>query len=428
MKNPTLFGLVDCNNFYCSCERVFQPSLEGFPIVVLSNNDGCIIARSNEAKALGVEMGAPYFKARGLIEQHGIKVFSSNYTLYGDMSARVMSVLAESSPDIEVYSIDESFVDLTGIPDGDGFARILRRKVRQWTGIPVCIGIAQTKTLAKLANRVAKKAPKTGGVLDLSANPAWLEKALAKVDVDDVWGIGHRWAAMLHDRGIHKAAHLRDAADGWVRKRMGVIGHRTAMELRGISCWPLERNVPDKKSCCVSRAFGQVVTELSAVREAVASHAARAAQKLRRDGLVASHITVFLMTDRFDNGDQVLPRSDYESAATAELGGWTADSRRLVGAATAVVERLFRSGRDYKKAGVILPFLEPGACAPRGLFDRPEPKSKNLMAALDAIHAQYGRRSIHFAAEGTKKAWEMKQELRSPRYTTCLSDVPNVRC
>ena len=423
---PRLFGLVDCNNFYCSCERVFDPSLEGQPIVVLSNNDGIIIARSNEAKAAGIEMGTPYFKARGLLEQHGVRVFSSNYTLYGDMSARVMSVLADSVPDIEVYSIDESFIDFTGIPDTDAFARHLRRKVKQWTGIPVSIGIATTKTLAKLANRLAKKAPRTGGVLDLSLDPAWLEKALSKVDVGDVWGIGPRWAAMLKDRGIFKAADLRDADVRWVRKKMGVVGLRTVMELRGISCSQMEAVVPDKQSCCVSRSFGQEITALSDIREAVASHAARAGQKLRRGGLVASHLTVFLLTDRFDDNDRVRPRSDYESAATADLGGWTSDSRRLVGAATAVAERLFRNGSFYKKAGILCPFLERAEAAPRSLFDRPDPRPDKLMMAVDAVHGQYGKGSLRFAAEGIGKPWEMRQDRRSPCYTTRLGDLPTV--
>lgn len=221
-----LFGLVDCNNFYASCERLFRPALEDQPIVVLSNNDGCIVARSNEAKALRLQMGEPYFKARGLIERHGVRVFSSNYALYGDISARVMSILADGAPEIEVYSIDECFLDLTGVPDPDRLARDLRRRVRQWTGIPVCVGIGQTKTIAKLANRLAKKAPRTGGVLDLSRDPAWLEKALAKVDVEDVWGIGPRWAAMLNSQGIFQPSisAMRTnggSGSGWVSSASG---------------------------------------------------------------------------------------------------------------------------------------------------------------------------------------------------------------
>lgn len=424
-----LFALVDANNFYASCERVFRPELEGKPIVVLSNNDGCIIARSNEAKALGVEMGTPFFKARGMIEKHGINVFSSNYALYGDISARVVSILADSAPGLEVYSIDESFLDLTGIPDADGFARQLKAKVRKWTGIPCCVGIGPTKTIAKLANRLAKKSARTGGVLDLSRDPTWLEAALRKVDVEDIWGIGGRLSAMLHQRGIHKAADLRDAEDGWVRQRMGVVGLRVVHELRGISCLPLEDVAPAKKSCCVSRSFGQVVTDLATMTEAVASHAARAGEKLRRDGLVASHITVFLLTDRFDDDDRIKPKAEYESAATADLGGWTADTRQLVGAAMAVTERLFRDGAEYKKAGILLPYLEPAESAPRSLFDCPDPRSAKLMKAMDAITATHGRGAVRLAAQGIKtgKGWEMSQSRRSPHYTTRIEDLPVIK-
>lgn len=424
-----LFGLVDANNFYCSCERVFDPRLEGMPVVVLSNNDGCVIARSNEAKALGVEMGVPFFKARSLLERNGVRVFSSNYALYGDMSARVVSVLAAEAPSVEVYSIDESFVDLAGVPDAEGLARHLRRQVRQWTGIPCCVGIGATKTIAKLANRLAKKSPKTDGVLDLGRDPRWLERALAKVDVGDVWGIGPRWAAMLNQKGIFKAVHLRDADERWVRQRMGVVGQRVVMELRGVSCLALEAVAPDRQSCCVSRSFGQAVNELGVMREAVASHAARAAQKLRRGGMAASHVSAFMLTDRFDGEDRLRPREEYESAATADLGGWTSDSRRIVGAAVAVVDRLFRSGKSYKKAGVLLPFLEPAASAPMTLFDRPDLRSARLMAAMDAISAEHGRGAVRLAAEGvvSGKGWEMSQSRRSPRYTTRLEDLPVVR-
>lgn len=374
-------------------------------------------------------MGVPFFKARGLIERNGIRVFSSNYTLYGDMSARVVSVLADNVPGLEVYSIDESFVDLTGVPDPDALGRKLRRLVRQWTGIPCCVGIGQTKTIAKLANRLAKKSPKTGGVLDLSRDPSWLEAAVRKVDVGDIWGIGPRWAAMLNQRGIHKAVDLRDAEDGWVRQRMGVVGLRVVHELRGVSCLPLEDVTPAKQSCCVSRSFGEVVTDLGVMKEAVANHAARAAEKLRRDGLVASHVTAFMWTDRFDGGNGMKAQSEYESAATADLGGWTSDTRRVVGAAVAVAERLFRQGKEYKKAGVLLPFLEPAASAPRSLFDRPDPKASKLMAAMDAVTSAWGKGAVRLAAQGVQvgKGWEMTQSRRSRSYTTRIEDLPVVR-
>lgn len=264
-------------------------------------------------------------------------------------------------------------------------------------------------------------------MLDLSQDPAWLEAALKKVDVGDVWGIGGRWSAMLNQRGIFKAIDLRDPEDGWVRQKMGVVGLRVVHELRGISCLSLEEVVSDKQSCCVSRSFGKIVTELEVMKEAVASHAARAAEKLRHGQLVASHITVFMLTDRFDD-DKIKPKSEYESAATADLGGWTADTRRLVGAAMAVTKRLFRLGREYKKAGVLLPYLERAEVAPRNLFDRPDSRSEKLMKAMDIITSTHGRGAVRLAAEGVKsgQGWEMTQSRRSLRYTTRIDELPVV--
>ena len=259
-------GLVDCNNFYASCERVFQPSLAGRPIVVLSNNDGCIVARSQEAKALGIAMGVPLFQAKRLVERHDVTVLSSNYALYGDLSERVMSILAAEAPRIEVYSIDESFLDLDrlAVPDLTRWCRDLRTRVRRWTGIPVSIGIGPTKTLAKIANRIAKSAPRTGGVLDLSGNPAWVGPALSRTAAGDVWGIGGRWSKMLAGRGIGTALDLRDAADGWVRQRMGVTGLRTVHELRGIACHELETQPAAKQTTCCSRSFSRAIADRGA--------------------------------------------------------------------------------------------------------------------------------------------------------------------
>ena len=274
-------GLVDCNNFYASCERVFQPSLAGRPIVVLSNNDGCIVARSQEAKALGIAMGVPLFQAKRLVERHDVTVLSSNYALYGDLSERVMSILAAEAPRIEVYSIDESFLDLDrlAVPDLTRWCRDLRSRVRRWTGIPVSIGIGPTKTLAKIANRIAKSAPRTGGVLDLSGNPAWVGPALSRTAAGDVWGIGGRWSGMLAGRGIGTALDLRDAPDGWVRQRMGVTGLRTVHELRGIACHELETQPAAKQTTCCSRSFSRAITDRGQVRDAIVSFAERTAEK-----------------------------------------------------------------------------------------------------------------------------------------------------
>ena len=422
-----VYGLVDANNFYVSCERVFDPRLEGRPVVVLSNNDGCVIARSNEAKALGIRMGDPLFRIRRDLDRHGVRVLSSNYTLYGDMSARIVSVLSASVPALEVYSIDESFVDLTGIPDAAALARRLRDRVRRLTGIPCCVGIGTTKTLAKMANRLAKTSTRAAGVVDLR-DPAALEAALTAVEVGDIWGIGPRWAAMLTSRGITRAAHLRDAEDGWVRQRMGVVGLRVVHELRGHSCHALKELPADKQSLCVSRAFGSPVLDLPVLQEAVASHAARAAEKLRQGHLAASHITVLLLTARFEDGSP-RAKADYESAATADLGGWTSDTRRLIAVATTLTERLYQAGLRYRKAGILLPFLERQDAAPRSLFEQQDPRGNKLMAAMDAITAAHGRGAIRIAAQGiaTGRGWEMIQRRRSPRYTTCIDELPVVR-
>lgn len=254
------FALVDCNNFYASCERLFQPRLRERPVVVLSNNDGCVIARSNEAKLLGVGMGAPMFKIRKLVAEHGIAVCSSNYALYGDISERVMTVLGASAPSHEIYSIDESFLDLDrlAVPSLTEWCRVLRERTRRWTGIPVSVGVGPTKTLAKLANRLAKKSAKAGGVLDLVHHPAWIEAALRKTPVGDVWGVGRRWTVMLEERGIHTAHEFANAPDGWVRQRMGVVGLRTVHELRGFVCHALEDQPSPKQTTCCSRTFGGV--------------------------------------------------------------------------------------------------------------------------------------------------------------------------
>jgi len=295
------FALVDCNNFYASCERLFQPRLRGRPVVVLSNNDGCVIARSNEAKALGVGMGAPMFKIRKLVEEHDIAVCSSSYALYGDISERVMSVLGSSAPAHEVYSIDECFLDLDrlGVPDLTDWCRHLREQTLQWTGIPVSVGVGPTKTLSKLANRLAKKSAKAGGVLDLAHHPHWIEAALRKTPVGDVWGVGRRWTVMLEERGIHTAYDFANAPDGWVRQRMGVVGLRTVHELRGLVCHALDDQPPPKQTTCCSRTFGTAIYAKAQVHDAIMSFAERAAEKVRHAGQVAGAVQLFIRTDPF---------------------------------------------------------------------------------------------------------------------------------
>ncbi len=296
-----VYALVDCNNFYVSCERVFNPALEGKPVIVMSNNDGCAVARSAEAKAIGVEMAAPAFKLRHLVESHGLVMLSSNYAFYGDMSERVMSVLATFSPGAEVYSIDECFLDLDGLPVDDltAWSQQIRATVRRWTGIPVSVGVASTKTLAKLANRLAKKSAKANGALDLTANPKWIEAALKQTPVRDVWGIGRQFTAHCGINGIITAYDLTRQSDGWIKKTMGAVGLRTVMELRGTPVHTLDTAPSDKQTTCCSRSFGEAITDLGQVSDAVMTFASRAAEKIRGEGLVAGALQVFAYTDRF---------------------------------------------------------------------------------------------------------------------------------
>ena len=413
-------GLVDCNNFYASCERVFQPSLAARPIVVLSNNDGCIVARSQEAKALGIAMGVPLFQAKRLVERHDVTVLSSNYALYGDLSERVMSILAAEAPRIEVYSIDESFLDLDrlAVPNLTRWCRDLRNRVRRWTGIPVSIGIGPTKTLAKIANRIAKSAPRTGGVLDLSGNPAWVGPALSRTAAGDVWGIGGRWSRMLAGRGIGTALDLRDAPDGWVRQRMGVTGLRTVHELRGIACHELETQPAAKQTTCCSRSFSRAISDREQVRDAIVSFAERTAEKIRQSDQVCGNLQVSIATDRFDTA-----APQYTTAASAAFPAPTADSRVIVAAALRILERLWREGFAYRKAGVMLLDLSPAGDAVGSLFQDGPLENGRLMQAMDRINERFGRGSIALGLTARDAEWRMRQERLSPRYTTRWRDL-----
>ncbi|MCX8502312.1 MAG: Y-family DNA polymerase [Alphaproteobacteria bacterium] len=427
------YALVDCNNFYCSCERVFNPKLEGRPVVVLTNNDGCIVARSAEAKALGIKMGEPFFKIKAQLEQQRVEVFSSNYSLYGDMSARVMSILTDAVPRAEVYSIDECFLELDGLWQAaeepaarQPWGLALRRQVRQWTGIPVSIGLGPTKTLAKLANRLAKKAESGFYDLGSDAQSATVEAALARTAVEDVWGIGRQWSKKLQAMGVVTALDLRNLPDAWLRTQMGVTGQRVATELRGIRCQGLvtEAEVEAKQSCMVSRSFGRSLRDLPPIRAAVATHAARAAQKLRQDGLLARQIRVTLLTGRFAADGSHYRAEAYESSLAADLGRWSNDGRVFVTAATKLAETIFKPGKSYKKAMVFCPFLEPETRVSNDLFARPEPpEARKLMAVIDEVNRRYGRRGLYFAAQDTGAEWEMRRDRLSPNYTTRMSEL-----
>jgi len=423
-----MFALVDCNNFYASCERVFNPALEQRPVVVLSNNDGCIIARSEEAKALGIAMGTPEFKCREFLQKHDVAVFSSNYTLYGDMSARVMTTLEELAPAIEVYSIDESFLDLSGFGrfDLEEFARTIRKTVRQYTGIPVSVGIGSTKTLAKVANRLAKKTPGYNGVCLLDTDDA-LHEALERTPVNGVWGIGRRWSRRLEQRSITTALRFSQVPAAWVRKEMHVTGAKVQAELRGQSCLPLEEVQPSKKSICTSRSFGRNVRERDELAEAVTTFAARGAEKLRKEGALASTVTVFVGTSPFEQ-----PSHRYWGTRTLTLFEPSQDTLVLTAAADRLLDELFRPGYTYRKAGVLYSGLLPagGSGANLSLFSETQgtrdPRHEKLMQVMDNLNRTYGRGTVRLAGESIE-AWKPVQEHRSPCYTTRWSDIIEVK-
>lgn len=419
---PPIFALVDCNNFYASCERVFNPKLNGQPIVVLSNNDGCVVARSNEAKALGIGMGVPEFQIRPLLRAHQVHVFSSNYTLYGDMSQRVMETLEQFCPDLEVYSIDEAFLSMVGFERRDltEYGRQIRRTVKQWTGIPVSVGIAETKTLAKIANRVAKRTPDTGGVFDLLACPD-RNALLDRVAVEDVWGIGRNHAHMLKQHGITTAFQLRGVDDQWIRKRMGIVGFRLVMELRGVSCMDLEQCPAPKQSLTCSRAFGTLINTLEEMEEAISVYTSRVAEKLRREQLAATVLTVCLTTNEFREGPQ------YSNSLTLNLPVVTDSTSELIGCALQGIRAIYRDGYLYKKAGVMLTGLVPASQLQADLFDSKDRwKSNRLMSALDSINNRWGAGTLHYASSGITKAWKTQFHRRSPAYTTDWNELPVV--
>lgn len=425
--SDTLFALVDCNNFYCSCERVFRPDLVGQPIVVLSNNDGCIIARSNEAKALGITMGAPYFKAVPLINKHNIRVFSSNYPLYGDMSRRVMEVLSGFSPNLEVYSIDEAFLSLDGFQGWDlwRYAEHIKMTVEQYTGIPVSVGIGPTKTLAKVANRYSKKADRATGVYCFAngqdAEPE-INEVLEKTAIADVWGVGRRWSEKLMQQGIYTALDLKQADAHAIRQRFNVVLGRTAQELSGQSCLELEEVPPVRQQVLCSRSFGVRVNNLADLRSALSSFVCRAAEKLRGQGLMANAVNVHISTSPFD--DKVPP---YSNAAVGNLSSSTSDSVVLNRVAQNLLGSIFRPGLEYQRAGVLLLDLVPVASQQMDMFDSQDTKSEVLMQTLDTINERMGRGKIRFARQGWNGSWKMSQQMLSKRYTTRVDELREVR-
>lgn len=418
----TPIALVDCNNFYASCERLFQPKLRARPVVVLSNNDGCVIARSNEAKALGIAMGEPWHLSKEKFAKHNVVVRSSNYTLYGDMSGRVMSVLLQFTPNLEIYSIDEAFLGLAGFENRlEAHARELQATVLAWTGIPVSVGIAPTKTLAKVANRIAKTSPGCEGVRVLMERDAQ-SAALERLELTDLWGVATRMADRLQKLGISSPLALRDAEPAWVRQRFGVVMERMVLELRGIPCIGLSEHPADNKSIIASRSFGRAVTTFRELEEAVATHAERAAQRMRRQKLTAGVVSVFVNTNRFNLRDR-----QYGGSASVSLPVATADTPRLLRAALHLTRKLWREGYRYNKAGVMLLELAPAASVQGSLFVAADSdRRKALMRALDRLNANYGRRAVHFAASGVAHGWRLRADMRSPRFTTCWGELLRV--
>lgn len=428
-----MFALVDGNNFYVSCERVFRPSLNGRPVVVLSNNDGCAIARSNEAKALGIKMGAPWFQIRHMEDSDGLVALSANFTLYGDMSDRMMSLAAGLGPTQEIYSIDESFIGLQGVRgDLTKRAHALRARINQWVGIPCGVGIGQTKTLAKLANHIAKTAERKPGsypaelaqVCNLAALPPQdLDDVLATTLVEEVWGVGRKLAAQLHEGGVHTVLDLARLDPATVRRRWSVVLERTVRELQGMQCIDLDDAPAPKKQIACTRSFGQAITELAPLVEAVSEFASRAAEKLRQQGGVASQLLVFCHTSPFRPG----PR--FNRSIVVPLRRPTADTGELVSAAAAGMRRIYEPGYKMAKAGVMLLDLVPGGVlqGELALEEEDHRDRTRLMVALDALNQRYGKGTVHSANTGgtnKRQAWVMKQERCTPQYTTRWEDVP----
>lgn len=415
-----MYGLMDCNNFYASCERVFNPALNGQPVIVLSNNDGCVIARSNEAKALGIKMGTPAYQIKEAIHQHSIAVFSSNYTLYGDMSSRVMSILTSLAPEIEVYSIDEAFINLNGIPDIESLGAEIAYKVTRGTGIPVSLGIAPTKTLAKVANKFAKKYQAYNRVCIIDKEEKRI-KALELTDITDIWGIGRRQAAKLEKQGVRSAYDFTLLPGSWVRKNMTVIGERTWKELHGISCIDMENAPPAKKQICTSRSFGKMLTDIETISEAIATHASTCAKKLRLQKSYAMSLMVFIHTNNFRKD---LPQ--YWKNTIVHLPVPTNDTQEIVHYALAGLKIIFVNGYQYKKAGVIITEITEGAQL--GLFDSVDrEKHERLMQAIDKINDKYGN-CVKLAIQGTGRDWKLKQEQLSRHFTTNFNEIITISC
>ena len=418
-NNKKKIALIDCNSFYVSCERLFNPKIKNVPVVVLSNNDGCVISRSTEAKKIGIKMGEPYFKVKELVKKNNVQIFSSNYSLYGDLSRRVMKVLKGFSDKIEIYSIDEAFIDLSHIKDEniEDYGKKIRERVLKWTGIPTSVGISCTKTLSKVANHVAKK-NKTG-VIFLKDN---IDDVLKNFDISDIWGVGRQLSKLYIKNGINNAYKLKNISNSWVKKSTNVLGAKTVMELRGISCINLETEETKRKSCCVSRSFGRKIESLNKLKESITTHCLNAAEKIRNDNQTTRSITVFIRTSPFDKN-----RKYYSNSLTIDLPVVTNNSLELVKVAIEGLKKIYKYGYFYQKAGVILSKLsEAGEKNLNLLTPILENKSQTLMKAIDVTNAKYGRNVISVAQAGINNSWKMRREHSSKIDTASFDSLPKI--
>jgi DNA polymerase V len=422
-----MIALVDCNNFYVSCERSFNPKLLGKPVVVLSNNDGCVIARSNEAKDLGIKMGVPFFQLDELRKQHNLIVHSSNYTLYGDMSARIMATLGRFVERVEVYSIDEAFLDMAGYgsiyPDLTAFAQTVKQTIQQWQRIPVSVGLSPTKTLCKVANWYAKREASHGGVLHLST-PEQIDAALADFPVTDLWGVGRRYASVLKRNDVRTAAQFRNMPDDWIDNNFTVNGLRLAYELRGMPCRMLETEPAIRKALCAAPSFGRLIPDKVTLQQGLTSHLTRIAEKLRRQNSLAGTMTVFLHTNRFKRSPNGELAKQYYNSQTIELPHPTSSTPELIKYALAALDNVFCFGYEYQKVGVILSGFVPADHRQRGLFvDGPDERLIKLSSVVDQLNSKHGRDRVRLANQGYAPDWSTRRQWMSPAYTTNWNEI-----
>ena len=423
LYNKNKIALVDCNSFYVSCERLFNPSIIKKPVIVLSSNDGCVISRSTEAKALGIKMGEPYFKVERIIKKNDVKVFSSNYSLYGDISRRVMKTLKQFSPQMEIYSIDEAFLNLSSIRDENLFehGNKIRKTVLKWTGIPTSIGIATTKTLSKAANYIAKK--EQSGIVNL-INTKQIDQILKEIEINEVWGVGRQLTKFYIKNGIHTAYQLKNMHNNWIKKNTNVLGSRTAMELKGIPCVSLKEHQEKRKNCCVSRSFGRKVTQLEELSESVTTHCLNAAEKIRSDNQTTKRITVFIRTSPFQKD-----KNYYANSKDIDLPVRTNDSIELVKQALIALQYIYRKGYKYQKAGIIFSGLNEVDIYKKNLFSsiNNEEKRKKLMKAIDYTNIKYGRHALSIAQAGLRKKLNIKRQHSSKIDTACFDFLPTIK-